>query len=178
MDAMTVNEIFRNPEFLKLATIGGHKVFHLEGDALTHTKLVVHEAFEHFGGDPFMMKVATLHDVGKIYTSIKHGENDWEYPDHAQCGAFRGVLSKFIPEADPDFKDIQWYIRNHIKPLYWRGKDLDAEFAKVMRDAPSPRCTVKNLAGLALCDIRGSVSVEPQIELVEFLENIERHSEK
>jgi len=170
--ATTISDIFGNREFQKLANIGGHKVYHLEGDAFTHTKLVVEAACDHFGGDPFMMKVAALHDIGKIYTGIKHGEGDWEYPDHAQCGAFRGILSKFIPEDDPDFKDIQWYIKNHIKPLFWRGKDMAVEAAKVLRDAPSARCTIRGLAGLAICDIRGSFSVEPQTDLLAFLQTI------
>lgn len=168
----TLCDIFSNTEFQKLASIGGHKVYHLEGNALEHTTLVVDAAYDYFNGDPFMVKVAALHDIGKIYTSIKHGENDWEYPDHALCGSMRGILCKFIPETDPDFKDIQWYIKNHIKPLFWRGKDMAVEATKVLRDAPSARCTIKGLAGLAMCDIRGSLSLEPQTELLAFLQTL------
>lgn len=171
-------DFYNHPEFLKLKDIGGHKVYHLEGNAYEHSLAVMENMFQlylepgYISNADFMMNVAILHDIGKIYTSICHGENDWEYPDHAQCGSFRGILCKFIPEDDPDFKSYQWFIRNHIKPLFWKGKDLNAEFAKVMRDAPSDKCTIKNLVALAICDVLGSKSAVPQDELIAFLTEI------
>lgn len=162
-------EITRNEEFLKLANIGGHKVYHLEGDALIHTMDVVAEASIEFDKDPLFVKIALLHDVGKIYTAIRHGDDDWEYPDHAMCGSFRGVLSKFIPETDPDFKTVQWFIRNHIKPLFWKGKGVDVS---ILNNVPSDVCTIHNLARLAICDIKGSKSVEPQDDLINYLRSL------
>lgn len=178
MDTFTRN-ILRNEEFRKLAAIGGHRKYHLEGDALVHTLNVIAEAKTLFKEDSLMVKVAALHDIGKIYTSIRHGEGDWEYPDHARCGSFRGVLCKFIPESDPDFRTVQWFIRNHIKPLFWldmygvaRREEMDSLLKQPEALADPERCTIKNLAGLALCDIRGSVSAVPQTELEEYLENL------
>lgn len=168
----TVEEILANPEFQRLGEIGGHKVYHLEGSALVHTMMVYDEAVKMWGEGHMMTRIALLHDIGKIYTSIRHGDGDWEYPDHAQCGSFRGILCKFISEQDDEFREVQWYIANHIKPLFWRGRVLEDEWAKVMRSAPSGRCTVENLVRLALCDVRGSVSVEPQTELIDFLSGL------
>lgn len=164
-----MKEFLSNPEYRKLELIGGHKVYHLEGNALVHSQMVYEEACRLFDGDPLMTRVAALHDIGKIYTAIKRGENDWVYPDHALCGSFRGVLCKFISEDDPDFETIQWYIANHIKPLFWKEKGIDE---RILYRAPSEKCTIRNLAGLALCDVRGSISVEPQVELENYLENI------
>lgn len=161
-----MEEILNNAEFQKLKRIGGHKVYHLEGDAYTHTLMVIEEAKKMFPDDPLMWKVAALHDIGKIYTSIQNGPDDWCYPDHAACGAFKGILCKFIPLDDKDFEVIQWYIRNHIKPLFWKGDDW-----KRMGVIPKG-CCIRNLARLAVCDIRGSKSVEDQSALVEYLMGI------
>lgn len=176
-----IQNLLRNDEFQKLAYVGGHKKYHLEGDALVHTLNVIAQAKELFNDDPLMVKVAALHDIGKIYTSIRHGEDDWEYPDHAQCGSFRGILSKFIPEDDPDFRTVQWFIRNHIKPLFWMGleeedavKQMDSLLEQCEALADPERCTIGNLAGLALCDIRGCVSVRPQTTLEKYLEELHK----
>ena len=137
-------------------------MYHLEGDAWTHTMLVIDEAKRMFPDEPLMWRVAALHDVGKIYTSIEQGLGDWVYPDHAMCGSFKGVLAKFISLDDEDFERIQWYIKNHIKPLFWKGDEWK-------RMECLDGCSVRNLARLAVCDIRGSKSVEDQSEKIAFL---------
>ncbi len=159
-------EIFklRNPfEFLKLAFIGGHKVYHLEGNALYHTYLVWKEAKKRFlkEEEKFMIKVALLHDVGKIYTSIRHGKNDWEYPNHAESGAVN--LYKFVSKSDPFYYTYQWYIRNHIKPLFWRYDCFDGFIVKTT-DATSVHCKPYLLAELAVCDIIGSKCIPEKKE--------------
>lgn len=164
-----LEEFKKNPEFMKLQDIGGHKVYHLEGNALKHTEMVYKAAMDRIGDveaeertdiDNIFLIAAALHDIGKIYTSIRHGDDDWEYPDHAQCGAFRGILCKFIPENDPYFKPVQWYIKNHIKPLFWVDKpNFQEEMKKIMEDAPE-WCYIDELVDLALCDIEGSKCVD------------------
>lgn len=161
-----MEEILNNAEFQKLKRIGGHKVYHLEGDAYTHTLMVIEEAKKMFPDDPLMWKVAALHDIGKIYTSIQNGPDDWCYPDHAECGSFKGILCKFIPLEDPDFVVIQWYIRNHIKPLFWEDGKM------IVLGGVKDRCSVRNLARLAVCDIRGSKSIEDQSRKIEYLMGI------
>lgn len=161
----------QNPyEFLKLITIGGHKEYHLEGDALKHTEFVWLCAIKTWGEDHFMTEIALLHDIGKIYSSIENSTNDWSYPDHSTIGSLKGVLSKFIPVTHPLFPVYQWYIGNHIKPLFWQ-KSGNINYS------PKPKgfedyCTVENLAKLALCDIKGSHSKTPQEELQSYLLSI------
>lgn len=158
-------QVLQLPEFQKLREIGGHKVYHLEGDAYTHTMMVMLHAIKRFGICSPMVLIALLHDVGKIYTSVENGPGDWSYPYHATAGAAN--LGKFIPTTHPQFSAIQWYIANHIKPLFWRGKDLREEIAKMQVPA---ECSIIDLAELAICDILGSVSVEPQTDLINFLQ--------
>lgn len=162
---MLMNSVENSAEFNKLANIGGHKVYHLEGSALKHSFMVLDEARQLMPEDEEMQLVALLHDVGKIYTSVCNGPDDWTYPGHAKAGAEN--LGKFIPESLPEYKEIKWYIANHIKPLFWRGKDLRKEISAM--NCPEG-CSVVKLAKLTICDILGSVSVEPQVELLQFLE--------
>lgn len=163
-----------NPqEFFRLEEIGGHKQYHLEGNALEHTMLVYYAACNMFPSNWEMQRVALLHDIGKIYTSIKKGENDWKYPDHSTCGSFRGVLSKFIPLDDPHFVDYQWLIKNHIKPLYWKHTGIKVDttsFEKANLD--SKLANLDNLRKLAICDLKGSKSIDGNDELITYLSNL------
>ena len=162
----TINSVLQSPEFQKLKEIGGHRVYHLEGNAYEHTLMVADYGSHLFGEDSLMHLVCVLHDVGKIYSSVCHGPNDWTYPNHAKSGAEH--LANFIPVTHPDFARIQWYIANHIKPLFWRGKDLRTEIQNL--NVPEG-CSIIDLAQLAICDIEGSHSVIPQTELLEFLQD-------
>jgi len=164
MYASEIISVLQSPEFQKLREIGGHRVYHLEGDALTHTMRVALFAAEEFGATSFDVLLALLHDVGKIYSSVCHGPNDWTYPGHAKAGADN--LDKFLPTSHPDFSKVQWYIANHIKPLFWRGKDIGEEIAKLQ--VPEG-CSIITLLDLVICDVLGSKSVEPQDELLRFL---------
>ena len=164
MYASEIISVLQSPEFQKLREIGGHRVYHLEGDALTHTMRVALFAAEEFGANSFEVLLALLHDVGKIYSSVYNGPNDWTYPGHAKAGAEN--LDKFLPVSHPDFSKVQWYIANHIKPLFWRGKNIGEEIAKLQ--VPEG-CSIITLLDLVICDVLGSKSVEPQDELLRFL---------
>lgn len=169
-----------NPvEWKKLANIGGHKLYHLEGNALEHSLLVYYAACEvfrdyHYSVRFYMQRAALLHDIGKIYTSIEKSEGDWEYPDHSTCGALKGILCKFIDINDSHFVDYQWLIRNHIKPLFWRknGVNVDTnpwEKNKLDRSISN----IDNLRRLAICDLMGSKPKDEEAhrELIGYLSN-------
>lgn len=153
------NKVLNTPEFKKLKTIGGHKVYHLEGNAYDHTMLVWEAAKKMFGEGHFMTLVALLHDIGKIYTSVCNGPGDWTYPNHAKGGAEN--LDKFLDrDEDPELFDaVQWYLANHIKPLFWKPGKID--FSRGVNDL----CKAGWLRDLALCDIAGSEWDHSNIEL-------------
>ena len=144
---------------LRLTEIGGGQEYHQEGNALTHTFLVTEAAMKLFGDDKLMVLSAFLHDIGKIETGYEKPNGDWAYPGHSQKGA--EVLHYVYDESNEDFKQIQWYVRHHIKPLFWKSSEERAELAKTAPEG----CSIRNLAGLAYCDLCGSYSREPQIEL-------------
>ena len=128
--------------------------------------LVMLQAIKLFGIDSPIVLAALLHDIGKIYSSVCNGPGDWKYPNHAKIGAEN--LDKFLPTSHPEFFKVQWYIANHIKPLFWRGKDLGEAISSI--NVPEG-CSIVALAELAICDILGSKSVEPQDELLNFLQD-------
>lgn len=149
-----IEKIKCNSLFTSLQEIGGGKEFHGEGNALIHTLLVYEAAVKEFGEGHEMTLVALLHDIGKINFADKAEEElsyqkengDWAYPNHARSGAQH--LGLFIKEQDdPElFARVKWYLENHIKPLYWKGKTT-----------PMPKgCKLSNLFRLALCDLEGS----------------------
>lgn len=155
-----IGEIITSSEFQKLAFIGGHKKYHLEGNALKHSYMVFSEAQKMFPEDYTMQPTALLHDVGKIYSSIQNGEDDWVYPNHAAIGAAK--LHCFIPKDLPEFEQIQWYIANHIKPLFWKEDKQD--YSPLVEG-----CSIRNLVKLVICDLQGSISAEPQTALLKYL---------
>lgn len=157
--------------FLELAHVMGCKPYHTEGNALVHTFLVFKEMYKICPDNEMMLLAALLHDVGKIETGHpKNGDmNDWEYPNHSGIGAT--MLYKFIPLKHPNYDVIQWLIFNHIKPLFWQKKGT-IDIAVLPPDGHEKECTLENLALLALCDIKGSISTVPQKELEDFLETI------
>ena len=166
-----------NPaEYMKLEGIGGHKLYHLEGNALEHSLLVYEAALKIFPNNWNMQRVALLHDIGKIYTSIKKSEDDWEYPDHSVCGAFKGILCKFISIQDPHFIDYQWLIRNHIRPLYWQKNGVNVDTNPWEKNKLDFKlANLDNLRKLAICDLIGSHPKDAvaQKELIDYLNNLE-----
>jgi hypothetical protein len=168
---------FGKEQFLALANVKGCKPFHLEGNALVHTLMVFREMYK-LTKDMTMLDAAFLHDIGKVYTGRprKDDPSSWEYPNHSGKGA--EVVDKFVdyPECISfQINILQWIIGNHIRPLFWMKKGT-IEVSPIptfdiayYNQLASERCTVPKLALLALCDIRGSVSSEPQKELERFL---------
>ena len=148
---------------LRLTEIGGGQVYHQEGNALTHTLLVTEAAIKLFGDDKVMVLSAFLHDIGKIETGYEKPNGDWAYPGHSEKGA--EILSYVYSTQNEDFIKVQWYVRNHIKPLFWKNlKDVE-----IISETAPEGCSVRNLAGLAYCDLMGSWSAEPQTILKDRL---------
>lgn len=162
--------------FYDLKKIGGHKLYHLEGDQLTHTKMVWEYA-KKCNYPWWLQNVCILHDIGKIFTSVCNGPDDWSYPHHSDGGARN--LHLFIDEDSLWFEVYKWYIENHIKPLFWKS----LEDSKNLTPPPAGMeqyCTIYNLLRLVKADLEGSISADGNTEtkdkIEEFLE--EAYEEK
>lgn len=161
-----VKDIICNPEFQKLQYVGGGQEYHQEGSAFVHSLLVFQNSFEFWNSPETsnMNYIALLHDVGKIYTGREKANGDWEYPNHARIGS--EALQQFLPDIllKPEFiLPAKWFIANHIKPLFWGYNGF-------------PQKTENNieLAKLAICDLKGSFSREPQDDKIQELYNYVR----
>jgi len=150
--------LLNNEEFYRLSEVGGQKEHHQEGSAFVHSILVSYEAVRKWGEYSMMHLVALLHDVGKISHHEIDLNGDYSYRGHAEAGAEE--LHWFISPLEDDFPLIQWYVRNHAKPLYWRGKKLKrSEAFQKIKEGSSLEVTDEmfdNLCYLAICDIKGS----------------------
>ncbi len=170
------HEILYSKEFLKLQNIGGCRQYHQEGNALTHTFLVYLAAQKMFPSDLMMQCVALLHDIGKILTGRQKSDGNWEYPNHSIVGA--EMLDAFVDPELIYFKEMQWFIRNHIKPLFWRNKKLTRDQAlKTLTEHPSGEITAEtfnNLIDLVICDLQGSIPADytDTIETINYLRSL------
>lgn len=171
-----IHEIIHSREFLKLADIGGCHQYHQEGNALTHTFLVYLAAQEMFPSNLMMQCVALLHDVGKILVGRQKLDGDWEYPNHSIIGA--DMLDAFIHPNYIHFEEMQWFIRNHIKPLFWRNKGLTrAQALATLTSHPSGEITAEafnNLIDLVICDLQGSIPADyaDTVETINYLRGL------
>lgn len=158
--------ILKNKKFKMLKRVGGHKIYHQEGNALRHSILVRRAAEKIFKGNPMMQLISLVHDIGKLVASQRAGKGDWTYPNHAKAGG--AILSEFIPEDYENYHLIKWYIENHIKPLFWKSEE-DAERLQVPEGA-----SLRNLARLALCDLCGSYATKEvdNTKLIKLLKKI------
>ena len=149
-------------EFLKLENIGGCKKYHKEGNALIHTLMTMRACLTKYGRDYELFTLCLLHDIGKIYTAVEK-DGDWSYPNHAKVGAEN--LYRFMSPEDKDFQKVQWYVGNHIKPLFWKVKGISV--TPIITDG----CSLDKLRKLTICDLLGSRPID--WELIEYLECLE-----
>lgn len=149
-------EVSQNEYFQKLNLVGGHKIYHQEGSAYDHTLMVL-GAMMILTDDPFMHRLAFLHDIGKVENiSDNEGKSfeDWSYPHHSDRGALVS-LPQIINKDNPDYGKYEWYIHHHIQTLFWKTPE---GFERWCKDHPCPQgCSYQNLALLGVADLDGSV---------------------
>lgn len=143
-----------------LTPIGGHKIYHLEGNCWEHTLLVM----QGMGNDSLYQLLGLLHDIGKSKFYERDAEGWYTYPGHAKGGA--DMLHEFIPTTHPQYQLLYWVIANHIKTLFFcKSKCLDKDMAKL--DATIPAGVDHKLAWhmlliLGIADIKGSYTIESE----------------
>lgn len=152
-----VAHLITNEElFNSLQNIGGHKLYHLEGDQLTHTKMVWEYAKTN-NYPQWMLNICILHDIGKIFTSVCNGPDDWSYPHHSDGGAKN--LHLFISKNSEWFKIYKWFIENHIKPLFWKSPEEHNNLTPIPKGMEK-YCNKYHLLQIVKADLEGSISVD------------------
>ena len=147
-------------------------VWHGEGDALTHTRLVIarmteRPSFLALGKEDqqLLLAAAALHDLGKARCTVMD-EGRWTSPGHSAAGAkmARELLMTQIglsgtPEKMRLREAVCLLVRWHMRPVHIFERDDPARALRRMASAGelTELFTLEKLAVLAEADIRGRI---------------------
>ena len=161
------------PEFKKLASTKQSSVWHKEGDALTHTKLVTQvmlDNMQEMKVDPtseyyvMMMAAAICHDLGKGCTTKWDAEKkDWACKRHGFASA-RIIRTLFYHE-DIDLREKVCYMARHHMTLH-HIFDKPERTTKALIRLSCGLVTVQDMNILNWCDSMGSQTDEQTDEQV------------
>ena len=159
------------PEFRKLATTKQSSIWHKEGDALTHTKLVTMEMQQYLhdagiSGDDYIrfMAAAICHDLGKGPTTKWDEEKkDWGCKRHGQASA-RIIRTLFYHEQI-DLREAVCYMARHHMTLH-HVFDKPERTNKALIRMSCGLVTVEDMNILNWCDSMGSISDQQTNESV------------
>ncbi len=160
------------PFIADLAGVRQDPVYHGEGDALAHTRLVMERMAEQpsflaLDADDrqMLLAAAALHDLGKARCTVWE-DGRWIAPGHSAAGAkmVRELLMTRLglagtPEKTRLREAVCLLVRWHMRPLHIFERDDPALALRQMASAGelTPVFTLEKLAVLAEADIRGRV---------------------
>lgn len=158
------------PFIADLAGVQQDPVWHWEGDALTHTRLVLERMTEQPSflaldrdDQQMLLAAGALHDLGKVRCTVLE-DGRWAAPGHSAAGAkmARELLMTQLglsgaPEAIALREAVCLLIHWHMRPLHLFEKDDPARELRRMASAGelTAAFTLEKLAVLAEADIRG-----------------------
>lgn len=168
------------PVLTGLSGVRQNPVYHGEGDALTHTRLVM-EAMQGMPsfqaldepGRRLMLTAAALHDLGKkVCTKLEDGQ--WTSPRHSVVGA--GMVRELLmtrfdlggtPEALTEREAICALVRWHMRPTHILEGEHPGRTVRQMAAMGelTPAFTLERLAMLAESDNRGRICADQQAQL-------------
>ncbi len=163
------------PALAGLAGVPQDTDYHGEGDALTHTRLVMEQmarqpSFLAMGEDDrqLLLAAAALHDMGKARCTVMDAGR-WISPGHSAAGAkvTRELLMTQLglagtPEALRLREAVCLLVRWHMRPLHIFGRDDPGQALRQMASAGelTELFTLEKLAVLAEADIRGRICAD------------------
>lgn len=155
------------PEFNVLSVTEQSSVWHQEGDALTHTKMVAKEMWDYLNSTYvessesyklMMMAAAVCHDLGKgCTTSFNKEKNDWECKRHGFESA-RITRTLFFDE-DLELREAVCYICRWHMTLHHIFDKPERTNKALMRLSLGP-VTVRDMNVFQMCDSYGSINEE------------------
>lgn len=141
----------------ELTPIGGHKVFHREGDSWKHTKRVMFELskISSWGAEAGKL-IGLIHDIGKSRGFAVDKDGWFTYPNHSRLGG--EMLGEYISPDKPYFPILKWLVSNHIKTLFIKNNE-EKELKNLWDSIPEgfdKNESMVALLELGIADIRGS----------------------
>lgn len=141
----------------ELTPIGGHKVFHREGNSWAHTQRVMHELSKISSWGPQAGKlIGLIHDIGKSRGFAVDKDGWFTYPNHSRLGG--EMLEDYISPTKEYFPILKWLVSNHIKTLFIHNNERK-ELENLWNSIPEgfdKNEAMTALLELGIADIRGS----------------------
>ena len=160
------DEVSKIEEITRLKEINQNQLYHKEGNAFNHTRMVTEAVIELINNKPnnrfldpdyrtILVLAALLHDVGKYTTSILGPDGLWHNPDHAIEGEkiAKNILEKY------DLCNKMWHqailslVRYHMQPLYIG--ESENRLLKLVNKLKG--ISFVELVWLKRCDCRGAI---------------------
>lgn len=141
----------------ELTPIGGHRIFHREGNSWEHTQRVMYELSRISSWGPEAGKLIGLtHDIGKSRGYAVDKDGWFTYPNHSRLGG--EMLSEYISPNKEYYPILKWIVENHIKTLFIKSNE-EKELKKLWDSIPEgfdKNQAMTALLELGIADIRGS----------------------
>lgn len=141
----------------ELTPIGGHKVFHREGNSWAHTQRVMFELskISSWGATAGKL-IGLIHDIGKSRGFAVDKDGWFTYPNHSRLGG--EMLEDYISPTRQYFPLLKWLVSNHIKTLFIKSNE-EKELKNLWDSIPegfNKNQAMTALLELGIADIRGS----------------------
>lgn len=151
----------------ELTPIGGHKIFHREGNSWAHTQRVMFELSKISSWGPEAGKlIGLIHDIGKSRGYSVDKDGWFTYPNHSRLGG--EMLSEYISPDKKYFPILKWLVSNHIKTLFIKNNE-EKELKNLWDSIPEgfdKNKAMTALLELGIADIRGSKPLREKYMLV------------
>lgn len=164
------DKLLEIPEFKKLSKTPQNALWHKEGDAFTHTRMVTKCMLQYIEDcdnlrfeDPDYREIlvfsALLHDIGKAVATEKGEDGLYHCKDHAIKGVSiaERILNTYMCDIKVTNKEaILSLVRNHMQPLYiLQKKNSKSAILKLANDLKG--IDFESLLLLKKCDCEGSI---------------------
>ena len=160
------NEVSTIEEISRLKEINQNQLYHKEGNAFNHTKMVTEEMIKLINNQPIdrfldpdyrtiLVLAALLHDVGKYTTSQLGPDGLWHNPNHAIEGEkiAKDILEKYNLCNKMWYQAILSLVRYHMQPLYIG--ESGNRLLKIVNKLKG--ISFVELVWLKRCDCRGAI---------------------
>jgi predicted kinase len=169
---VNIDEVMLIPEFLKLRDGGYHSKYHMEGDSLTHTLMVVDEVYKLHEWNELndfekicLVGAALFHDIGKgVCNKLDDDGINYSAPHHSSIGE---KITRYMLWDTP-FKVREMIcslVRYHMKPKHFKNKDKSLIQKTILEISHNSNCKLLYL--LNKCDRNGTTSLNKSDEVVD-----------
>lgn len=165
------DEVLKIPEFQVLTKTPQNKLWHTEGSAWEHTRLVTEcmlnnikyeEGYKDYDFRTILVLSALFHDIGKGVTTVLGEDRLYHCPYHAIKGAdiTKDYLNNYTELSNQYKEAIVSLVKYHMQPLYILSKGKNSS-KYILNLVNKLNCIdFESLLLLKYCDCGGSIPIE------------------